>query len=114
MKHIHQDLIDWLISQKFQVNVETKKPNSDFWASKYGETLLSYIDGKFNTTDYNETMDSLTDFVFEYDEHEDFTQLEEIHNHIKGAVSRFDEWLFYRTELGRKVRKNLDEIKKDF
>lgn len=113
MKHIHQDLIDWLRSQKFQVNIETQKPNSDFWASKYGETLLSYIDGVFSYSDYLETIDSITDFNLNYDELEDYN-IEEVHNIIKGAVSRFDEWLFFRTEIGRKVRKSLDQIKKDF
>ena len=113
MKHIHQDLIDWLISQHFQVNIETKKPNSDFWASKYGETLLSYIDGVFSYSDYQPSIDAITDFQYDYNELDDYN-IEEVHNVIKGAVSRFDEWLFFKTDLGRKVRKSLDEIKKDF
>lgn len=113
MKHIHQDLIDWLRSKHFQVNIETKKPNSDFWAVKYGETLLSYIDGVFSYSDYQPSIDAITDFQYDYNELDDYN-IEEVHNVIKGAVSRFDEWLFFRTDLGRKVRQSLNEIKKDF
>jgi hypothetical protein len=50
----------------------------------------------------------------QYDYNELDDNIEEVHNVIKGAVSRFDEWLFFRTDLGRKVRQSLNEIKKDF
>ena len=74
---------------KFKTVIYVTKDNSpgiDSWAEKKYDEQFNRIDGTVeNEEEWN-----------------------------KFWTSRFDEWLFFKTDLGRKVRKSLDEIKKDF
>lgn len=111
MIHKHKEIIDWLRKYKYKVKIETNDYDSDFWASKYDETALTYVDGVFEM--YSFVNNEIVDYAYRIKTC-GFANLPEIYTTIKVKLNDFENYHLIHNKFGEEYQDKLNGIKEDF
>ena len=111
MIHKHAVLIKWLRKYGYKVTVETKDFDSDFWAVKFDETALTYVDGTFEM--YSFVNNEIVDYAYRIKTC-GFANLPEIYTAIKVKLNDFENYHLIHEKFGTELQDKLNGIKEDF
>ena len=113
MIHKHAVLIKWLRKYGYKVTVETKDFDSDFWAVKFDETALTYVDGTFEMYCFVNNEHEIRDYAYRI-KTSGFADLEKIYVTIKKQLNAFEEYHMMHSKFGQKYTDKLEGIARDF
>ena len=113
MIHKHADLIKWLRKYGYKVTVETKDFDSDFWAVKFDETALIYVDGTFEMYCFVNNEHEIRDYAYRIKTN-GFADLEQIYVTIKKQLNAFEEYHMTHSKFGEAYNEKLNGIARDF